>query len=264
MINKYTKLASVLAGLLCSFAAFGATTYADNFSGTTASLNWLALNDACLTAGAGGGAIPACSTAMIAAADTAGYGALRLTPAKTYQTGAILSNFTFPSNQGMQVTFTTYTYGGSKDGTANNGADGISFLLTDGTKPQPTVAGASGGSMGYSCSNGNPVYEGLANAYLGLGIDEYGNFLNSGDNTQTGILNSNAPGGTTANGTNSYGNSVGLVEQPEQHLLFGQRAGCGENSIGMLKWYLQSHRRNDEAHCVQLQRNSQWLSCVAE
>src|SRR6202012_2689922 len=97
----------------------------------------------------------------------------------------------------------------SADGTAKNGADGISFLLTDGTATAPTVAGGLGGSMGYSCSNGNGTYEGLANAYLGLGIDEYGNFLNSGDNTSTGVYNTNSSsytGGTTY-GSNAWANS---------------------------------------------------------
>ncbi|MEO8837623.1 MAG: PilC/PilY family type IV pilus protein [Herbaspirillum sp.] len=203
MTIKHAKLALLLAGVLASGAA-AATTYTDNFSSTKASLDWKALNYACLTAGGGTGAIPACT----APNDTAGYGALRLTPAANFTTGAILSNFTFPSNQGMQVTFTTYTYGGDKGGTAQNGADGITFLLTDGTKAAPTVAGASGGSMGYSCSNGNPVYEGLANAYLGLGIDEFGNFLNSGDNTDSGIYNSNSASGSTLNGTNTFKNNV--------------------------------------------------------
>jgi type IV pilus assembly protein PilY1 len=43
---------------------------------------------------------------------------------------------------------------------------------------------------------------------LGLGIDEFGNFLNSGDNGSVGILNSRASGGTTAHGDNSYQNQV--------------------------------------------------------
>ncbi len=43
--------------------------------------------------------------------------------------------------------------------------------------------GAYGGSLGYSCSNSNPPYDGLYGGYLGLGIDEYGNFLNGYSNT---------------------------------------------------------------------------------
>ena len=50
--------------------------------------------------------------------------------------------------------------------------------------------------MGYSCSNSNSPYNGLNGGYLGLGIDEYGNFLNGTTNT----LNES---GTTATGDNT-------------------------------------------------------------
>ncbi|WP_267222900.1 PilC/PilY family type IV pilus protein [Dyella silvae] len=218
MSTKHTKLMCFLAGLLVSGTTV-ATSYVDNFSSTKASLDWKALNDACLTAGVSTvtSTIPACATQLamgsttkyvIAAADADKSGALRLTPGMNNQTGAILSNFTFNPSQGLQVTFTTYTYGGDSGGTAKNGADGISFLLTDGTFAVPSVAGGLGGSMGYSCSNGNSTYEGLANAYLGLGVDEFGNFLNKGDNTNTGIYNTNNTNGVTTNGSNSFANNV--------------------------------------------------------
>ena len=202
MSRKYAKILSVLTGIFFTCTAT-AVTYTDNFSGTQANLNWNALASACLTAGSGTGSIPACVTPN----DPAGFGALRLTPATNSMTGAILSNFTFPSTQGLQVTFTTYTYGGDSGGTAKDGADGIAFFLTDGSQPVPSTTGAEGGSLGYSCSNTNGKYEGLANAYLGLGVDEYGNFLNNGDNTNTGIINTNAPGGVSTYGTNTWGNS---------------------------------------------------------
>ena len=242
MSIKLTTLASLLAGLLLPCAASAQTTYTDNFSGATSSLKWLALNDACLTAGSAAkstGVIPGCANIGVTAPkDAAGSGALRLTPAQGNQTGAILSNFTFPLSQGMQVTFTTYSYGGSKDSPANDGADGISFMLTDGSATAPTVAGGLGGSMGYSCSNGNDTYEGMANAYLGLGIDEYGNFLNSGDNTSSGILNSRAVGGTVAYGDNSYSSGLtgikaggGSQYQPQR---IGLR-GAGNTTWAWLK-----------------------------
>ncbi|MEG1202742.1 MAG: pilus assembly protein PilY, partial [Comamonas sp.] len=53
--------------------------------------------------------------------------------------------------------------------------------------------GAFGGSLGYSCANNKDVStsnpdgsDGLYGAYIGLGIDEFGNFSNSGDTTNTG------------------------------------------------------------------------------
>ena len=225
-MKRNSLIASALLTLLCFGGTATATTYTDNFSGAQATLNWKALDYACLTAGSGTGSIPKCASPN----DNAGYGALRLTPAVNNQTGAILSNFTFPLNQGLQVTFTTYTYGGDSGGTAGDGADGITFFMTDGTKPVPSTAGALGGSLGYSCSNLNSKYEGLANAYLGLGIDEFGNFLNSGDNTNTGVVNTHYSGNTSL-GSNTWYNS-GQQYQPMR---------IGLRGAGNLTWaYLQS------------------------
>lgn len=173
----------------------------DTLTGASSSYDWVSLNGACLTAGDGTGKIPKCvglsyysgktlvggTTGRLP--DAVGYGALRLSNGDTQagsngnnQTGAVVSNFTFPTNEGIQVTWTSVSYGGNNyNGT---GADGISFFLSDGAQP-PTV-GALGGSLGYSCSNGNGTYDGVVGGYLGVGIDEYGNFSNPGDNTDTG------------------------------------------------------------------------------
>lgn len=202
MSNLRSKLIPALLALVYSGQVFAVTPIVDNFMGAAAQNDWKALDYACMTAGNNSGTIPACSSPQ----DTVGYGALRLTPAQNNQTGAIVSNFTFPSNQGLQITFTTYTYGGDSGGQAQDGADGISFFLTDGNQAVPSTAGGLGGSLGYSCSNVNSKYDGVSYGYLGLGIDEYGNFLNSSDNTSTGILNTNTSGVTT-NGTNSFSNS---------------------------------------------------------
>lgn len=218
----------MVAGLLFAGSS-AAVTYTDNFSNAASTLNWNALGYACLTAGSGSGTIPACASPK----DVAGSGALRLTPALNSQTGAILSNFTFPLSQGLQVTFTTYTYGGNSGGTASNGADGIAFFMTDGSFAVPKIAGGQGGSLGYSCSNSNAQFEGIPNAYLGLGIDEYGNYLNSGDNTSSGIYNTNVPLlGVPTYGTNTYYVSSTPFYQPER---------IGLRGAGNLTWaWLQS------------------------
>jgi type IV pilus assembly protein PilY1 len=91
--------------------------------------------------------------------------------------GGILSNFSFPlAANGLQVTFTTETYEGADPG--GDGADGMSFFLQDAS--QTPSLGATGGSLGYSCSNTNPQADGMQGGYVALGIDEYGNFLNGG------------------------------------------------------------------------------------
>ncbi len=199
-----------------------AVSVSDDFTQATDTNNWVAQYYACLTAGsnavaatstnynAGGNSnIPGCNYGT---PDAPGSGALRLTPSQNSQHGAIVSSYTMPTNEGLQVTFTTYTYGGDSGGTAGQGADGISFFLQDGavgtTVGTATNLGSWGGSLAYSCSNTNSNYTGLTGGYLGLGIDEYGNFLNSGDNTASGILNTNASGASTINGSNTWGSGT--------------------------------------------------------
>jgi type IV pilus assembly protein PilY1 len=206
----------------------------DTFTGTSANLNWASFNGACLTAGNGTGTIPACNTlsyysgqtqtGLTGNADTVGNGALRLTNGCVNgtcyydQNGAIISTTPFSSGEGIQVTFTTYTYGGDNSG--GHGADGIGFYLLNGADAtevaaaaaNPTNSGSTntwtlgswGGSLGYSCSNGNSPYNGMTDAYLGLGMDEFGNFLNGGDNTQTGALNASLAASGTGVQTTSY------------------------------------------------------------
>jgi len=204
-------LAVVITFGLMPLTAFAQTNIIqDDFTGSSAMLDWVpagTLNGVagnwtpCLTAGNNTGSIPSCN---LSTPDPVGSGALRLTNNSTNEAGVIMSNFTYPSSQGIQVTFTTYTYGGNGYTNYNgiqSGADGIAFYLLDGTQA-PNV-GAFGGSLGYSCSNSNYPYNGMAGAYLGLGIDEFGNFLNQGDNTATGIDGHANPGEI---GLRGYGN----------------------------------------------------------
>ncbi|HTT13402.1 MAG TPA: PilC/PilY family type IV pilus protein [Burkholderiaceae bacterium] len=189
----------VLAAAALAFhGASSGVVIQDDLTQSSAQLNWSALNGACLTAGNGTGTIPACvglsyysgdPNALKGGAtgtlpDTAGNGALRFTD-WTSQNGAVVSNFTFPASDGVNVVFTTVTYLGDSGGTGKDGADGIGFFLMDGAV-SPNL-GAWGGSLAYSCSNSNAPYDGLVGAYLGLGIDEFGNFLNQSDNTSTGF-----------------------------------------------------------------------------
>jgi type IV pilus assembly protein PilY1 len=230
---KGTKVALIAGLALAEALAFGTSAQAqtssnviqDGFTGTTAQLPWKAINGACLTAGnnqanSAGGFIPSCAAiqpsgqyyngqSMVGlgttSTDTAGSGALRLTNSFN-QNGAVIDTQSYPSNQGIQVTFTTYTYGGNSGGTAGDGADGIGFYLLgaattnniantlNNTDAVPSL-GAFGGSLGYSCSNTNSPYDGMAGAYMGLGIDEFGNFLNSPDNTGTGSPATSINGG---------------------------------------------------------------------
>ena len=155
----------------------------DNLNGASSSYGWRSIGSACLTAGNGTGTIPSCvSKGQISVADVVGSGALRLTDASENKSGGLISTFTFPSDQGLQVTFTTVTYGGN--GLNSTGADGLSFFLVDADVMRvvdaQTKLGAIGGSLGYSRSSTR--VPGLVGGYLGIGIDEYGNFSNPEDN----------------------------------------------------------------------------------
>ena len=70
----------------------------------------------------------------------------------------------------IQVEFKHYAYGGS-------GADGMAVVLSDAAvAPQP---GAFGGPLGYG-TRGTSTTPGFVGGWLGVGIDEYGNFSTEG------------------------------------------------------------------------------------
>jgi type IV pilus assembly protein PilY1 len=224
------------------------TTFSEDFTGASTCNNWYFYSGACLTAGtststSSPGPVPACTTVLNSyyattqnadpelvggnsgylgsgtapssrgsqVADPVGSGALRFTNGYPYghqQRGAILSASTFPSDQGIQVTFKTVTYLGDSGG--GDGADGISFFLMDGSKA-PGL-GSTGGSLAYTCTNetGNVPYDGVNGGYVGLGIDEFGNFLN-GTNWTSGYTGPNAAtGDNTAYGYGFKGDRIGL------------------------------------------------------
>ena len=211
--------------------------------------------DAALVGGENGylGSSGAPSDPTQVVADDNGSGALRFTNGAPYgkqERGAIVSNYTFGTGAGIHITFKTLAYLGSADGPYNDGADGLSFFLLDGCLPVaggtlpsgcPTNTiygtnqtfvpiGATGGSLAYSCSNNNAPFDGLVGAYIGLGMDEWGNFLNgtsnslgekgstinSGDNTATGGGYQSGRIGLRGAGSiswaalnNAYGNNTG-------------------------------------------------------
>lgn len=191
---------ALMAG--CMSQAFGSSNFSgvieEDFSGEATKNKWLmplpgdgfstredrpATNKACLTAGTQAstptatvaGSPPGC---VEGGRDSPGKGVLRLTPVAGHTVGGIVSDFTFGTKEGVEITFITYTWGGT-------GADGMTFFLADGSKP--ATLGASGGAIGYQCSLENPIFSGVYGGYIGIGIDEWGNFVNERDNTSSGV-----------------------------------------------------------------------------
>ncbi|MFC5473523.1 pilus assembly protein [Paraherbaspirillum soli] len=204
-----------LAALLMLPCIADAIVVSDNFTVGAAQNSWTASGGACLTAGSGNpyasgvSVIPACAAGGVGGTtgtlpDASGSGALRLTNNQGSQHGSVVYNATFPTDQGIQTTFTTYVYNGSKDGPVHLGADGIGFFLLDGSLATPGNVGAAGGSLGYSCSNRNSPYDGVAGGYIGLGLDEWGNFsTGSGDSTATSGPKGYAPNSIVLRGGGS-------------------------------------------------------------
>jgi type IV pilus assembly protein PilY1 len=217
--NSFINVLAALVAFAAPLAVEAQAALSEDFTGTSTTGSWYFFNGACLTGGSAtgvepiggtGGQVPGCTTIKNSYygenlyggfngtfPDPAGKGALRFTngkPGGFHQNGAIVSSTPFPTGQGLSVTFKTITYLGDAGGAGNDGADGISFYLMDAAQLNTSTIngtasgdgnglGSWGGSLGYTCSNANPPYNGLIGAYLGLGIDEYGNFLNGVNNT---------------------------------------------------------------------------------
>ncbi|MFA4928504.1 MAG: hypothetical protein WC558_08305, partial [Patulibacter sp.] len=124
------------------------------------------------------------------AGDAAGDGWLRLTPALTSRFGYAYHRTAFPSGDGLVFDFDYAAWGG-----AGSGADGITFALFDGvTTDAQFHPGPVGGSLGYTaCNTGSELLPGLSNAYMAVGLDEYGNFANTAFCQQSGASNSVVP-----------------------------------------------------------------------
>jgi type IV pilus assembly protein PilY1 len=253
-------LASIVAaGFSCGAGA--QVTSNDDFTQGADTNSWQTFDGACLTAGNGTGSIPPCvglpyynnqvqiggykgylgmttnpGTGAGQTPDPPGSGALRFTNWYSQAGSIISSGAPFATGSGLQVVFKTISYLGDSGGGGGDGADGMAFFLMDGTH-SPYDTGAFGGSLGYTCSNQNNDgtirpdftrrgYDGLAFGYLGLGIDEYGNFLNQGDNTASGFGYQPGRIGLRGAGSISWGALATLSANPASPI-YGFYPGFG-------------------------------------
>lgn len=114
--------------------------------------------------------------------DPNGAGYLRLTTAGNNQSGFAIDQTKFPATNGFSISFEFFAYGGT-------GADGFSVFLVDGdqTSAATFTPGASGGSLGYAQKTSSPISNGVPFGYVGIGIDEYGNYSNGTEGRVGGI-----------------------------------------------------------------------------
>ncbi|AMJ65624.1 T9SS type A sorting domain-containing protein [Hymenobacter sp. PAMC 26628] len=114
--------------------------------------------------------------------DPNGAGYLRLTSAIINQSGFAIDQTSFPAPQGFSISFEFFAYGG-------DGADGFSVFLVDAdqTSAASFTPGASGGSLGYAQKTTAPVSNGVPFGYIGIGIDEFGNYSNATEGRVGGI-----------------------------------------------------------------------------
>ncbi|MBS1208979.1 MAG: hypothetical protein H6R19_1377 [Proteobacteria bacterium] len=99
---------------------------------------------------------------------------LQMTNTGAQESTAVTFQRLFPGTSNyIQLTFKYYAYGGT-----TTGADGMAVILSDASvTPQ---AGGFGGSLGYAPKSATGA-SGFAGGWLGLGLDEYGNFSNKND-----------------------------------------------------------------------------------
>ncbi|AOO64895.1 Calx-beta domain-containing protein [Sulfurospirillum halorespirans] len=109
-------------------------------------------------------------------------GHLKLTPGKYKISTAVTKDYEFPSKENLIIIeFKHYAYGGCFEestpakGIGDYGADGIVAVLYDSSIGASPTPGAYGGSMGYAQKTGINGFQG---GWLGLGLDEFGNFSN--------------------------------------------------------------------------------------
>lgn len=110
--------------------------------------------------------------------DAPGSGYLRLTDTIQNQVGCVYAEDSFPSQNGIVASFEFFTW----TKVAGTPADGFSFFLFD-ASISSFRAGPTGGALGYTQKWGTP---GLDKGYIGIGIDEFGNYSVISDGNKSG------------------------------------------------------------------------------
>ncbi len=123
--------------------------------------------------------------------DVNGNKRFRLTDKKHDLATAVTRDMEFPSAENLIIVeFDYYAYGGCSEGTNDGdyGADGIANILFDSNVGDSPMPGGSGGSLGYAQYEIDAgTYNGFEGGWLGLGLDEYGNYGNCNEGRIGGL-----------------------------------------------------------------------------
>jgi len=108
---------------------------------------------------------------------------LRITGTHHNLATVVTKDYEFTTSQNLIIVeFDYYAWGGCSEGGNGGGiygADGIVNVLYDSSVGESPVPGARGGSMGYAQMTAtNPDQDGFQGGWIGMGIDEFGNFSN--------------------------------------------------------------------------------------
>lgn len=203
MNKKYTLLIILLMGFINAnlFAQFTIT----NPLTTNSSAGLRIGGDAYLTAANG--------------IDPNGSGWLRLTEAKTQKEGFMYVTQGFPTTLGVIADF---EYKAWRDVSENFfGADGFSVFLFDANITESNFKlGGFGGSLGYATYSVPANTTGLSGGYLGIGLDEYGNYSRASENRNGGMSAAvpnaivlRGPTNSTYSNSNIYLTGVGIGDR---------------------------------------------------
>lgn len=169
--------------------------------------------------------------------DVEGDGWLRLTNDVGGKSSAVFIDVPFPSSEGVLVDFEYKTWRQSEGsdsppaGYAKRGGDGFSVFLFDGvTQRNLFRAGDTGQYLGYSASD---LPNRVPNGYLGLGMDEYGNYVAEGG--VGGLMSGFNDGGNSEiyeRERYKYANSVGLRGKvnPDAKLIASKTLGYNSST----------------------------------
>ncbi|MEK6512825.1 DUF7507 domain-containing protein [Myroides odoratimimus] len=171
------KLLIKVLMLLVLFLGMGSSTYAqflinENFRGKTTDVKNKIVT--------GGSPTKAYLTAAGTNGDSEGEGWIRLNNDGTNQKGFFFVDQSFPSDKGVFVDFEYKTWRSKKEGSSGyTDGDGIGVFLFDASVTEKNFAlGGYGGSLGYAPMGST---KGLKGGYIGLGIDEFGNYSSTAD-----------------------------------------------------------------------------------